>query len=343
MKQYEHLPTSSASADIELIGVSKAFGGAHAVNDLSMHFRQGELCCLLGPSGCGKSTTLRIIAGLEQPDSGEIRINGRDMNGLAPQERNLGFVFQNYALFPHMNVFANVAYGLRSRGRLPGGQVKRAASDALAMVRLQGYGDRRVYELSGGEQQRVALARALVTNPDALLLDEPFSNLDARLREAMRAELADLRRRLGITTIFVTHDKEEAFALADRIVLMRDGRLEQVGLPEAMYLRPVSAFAAGFLGSVNSFALDETFSRTFGAAAAPRTGQVFVRPERIVLVRDGQGAFSVVEALFMGAYVRYRLHKVDDSGFPMVEAHRPNSEARFAPGDRVTVRVVPED
>ncbi|MEZ7197767.1 ABC transporter ATP-binding protein [Pseudodesulfovibrio karagichevae] len=335
----------SAGADIELTGVTKAYAGTPAVDDLTVRFEPGELCCLLGPSGCGKSTTLRLIAGLEQPDAGTIRIRGRDMRGLTPQERNLGFVFQNYALFPHMDVFDNVAYGLRSRGGLREAEVREAARDALAMVRLDGYGARRVHELSGGEQQRVALARALVTGPDALLLDEPFSNLDARLREAMRFELAELRARLGITTVFVTHDKEEAFALADRIVLLRDARLEQEGTPEDLYCNPASPFAAGFLGSANCFAGEEggRLETLFGPLA--RTGQgglLVLRPERLRPEPDEGGPFTVAETLFMGPYVRYLLRLEADPSFPSVEVHCPAFEPRLAPGARVRVRLLPE-
>ncbi|WP_319583487.1 ABC transporter ATP-binding protein [uncultured Pseudodesulfovibrio sp.] len=334
-----------AGAEIELTGVTKTYAGTPAVDGLTVRFAPGELCCLLGPSGCGKSTTLRLIAGLEQPDQGTITIRGRDMRGLPPQQRNLGFVFQNYALFPHMNVFDNVAYGLRSRGGMNDAAVREAARSALTMVRLEGYGGRRVHELSGGEQQRVALARALVTGPDALLLDEPFSNLDARLREAMRFELAELRARLGITTVFVTHDKEEAFALADRIVLMRDARLEQEGAPEDLYRHPVSAFAAGFLGSANCFDGEqgERAAALFGPQARiAHDFLLILRPERIRPVPDESGPFRVAEALFMGPYVRYLLRLEEDPSFPLVEAHCRTSESRLALGLRVRVELLPE-
>ena len=333
---------SSAGADIELSGVTRTFGGTPAVSDLTVRFRPGELCCLLGPSGCGKSTTLRLIAGLEQPDSGTIRIRGRDVRSLPPRERNLGFVFQNYALFPHMDVLDNVAYGLRSRKGMGEREVRAAALDGLAMVRLEGYGARRVHELSGGEQQRVALARALVTGPDALLLDEPFSNLDARLREAMRGELAELRSRLGITTIFVTHDKEEAFALADRIVLMRDSRLEQEGTPEALYSSPASPFAAAFLGSANRIPRAHWPEGEWGAPPAVVDGLVVLRPERVRPEHDPQGPFRVAEALFMGPYVRYVLRRADAPDFPPLEAHCPAFEARLQPGARAAVRLLPD-
>ncbi|WP_207264444.1 ABC transporter ATP-binding protein [Desulfovibrio sp. Huiquan2017] len=337
---------SPAGADIELAGVTKAYAGTPAVADLTVRLASGELCCLLGPSGCGKSTALRLIAGLERPDGGTVRINGRDMRGLPPQKRNIGFVFQSYALFPHMDVFDNVAYGLRSRGGMDGTAVRGAALDALSMVRLDGHAGRRVHELSGGEQQRVALARALVTGPGALLLDEPFSNLDARLREAMRFELAELRRRLGITTVFVTHDKEEAFALADRIVLMRDGRLEQEGAPEELYRHPASAFAARFLGSANCFVGDgeiRRMERVFGPLDRDASRSLVVlRPERVRPEPDGNGPFEVAEALFMGSYVRYLLRFAEDPEVPLVEAHCPAFEPRLRPGARGGVRLLPE-
>jgi len=211
---------SPAGAAIELTGVTKTYAGAPAVDGLTVRFAPGELCCLLGPSGCGKSTTLRLIAGLEQPDAGTVRIRGRDMRGLTPQQRNLGFVFQNYALFPHMNVRENVAYGLRSRGGMREAKVREAARDALSMVRLDGYGDRRVHELSGGEQQRVALARAFVNRPRLTLLDEPFSSLDALTRERLQLALLTAWRARRVPYVLVTHSLEEAVMLGQRIMVM---------------------------------------------------------------------------------------------------------------------------
>ena len=236
---------------LKLESLTKRFdGGVVAVADLSLEIARGEFLTLLGPSGCGKTTTLRMIAGFEAPTSGRILLDGRDVTGLAPQRRGFGMVFQNYALFPHLDVFENVAFGLKTRG-VPKAEVRRRVEEALALVDLAGYGKRRVQELSGGQQQRVALARALAPEPPVLLLDEPLSNLDAALRERTRGELRALLERIGITAIFVTHDQEEAFALSDRIALMEGGRLQQVGTPEELYTRPVNPFVASFLGRAN--------------------------------------------------------------------------------------------
>ena len=232
------------------------------------------------------------------------------MNLVRPQDRGVGMVFQNYALFPHMNVFENVAYGLLCRGR------SRAAlgppvEEALSLVRLSGYGSRRINELSGGEQQRVALARSLVTGPRLLLLDEPFSNLDARLRETLREELANLQRRLAITTLFVTHDQEEAMALADHIALMRDGRIEQIGSPRKLYNSPASSFVANFLGRINIFSAVDFYGNfsiasTGQADRSPRF--IAIRPEAITLVERGQGTPANIEQTFFhGSTIRYRL------------------------------------
>jgi iron(III) transport system ATP-binding protein len=230
--------------------LSKRFGETAAVSSVSLQVGQGEFLTLLGPSGCGKTTTLRLIAGFETPDAGRIVLGGRDITTLPPQRRDIGMVFQNYALFPHLNVHENVAFGLKARG-VARGDIAERVDRALELVDLGGYGRRRVQQLSGGQQQRVALARALAPEPPVLLLDEPLSNLDAALRERTRYELRLLLERLRITTVFVTHDQEEAFALSDRIALMNASRLEQLGTPEALYAEPSSAFAASFLGRAN--------------------------------------------------------------------------------------------
>ncbi len=221
-----------------------------AVDDLSLNVRRGELLTLLGPSGCGKTTTLRLIAGFETPTSGRILLERRDVTRLSPQRRNMGMVFQNYALFPHLDVNENVAFGLKSRGAPPD-EVAKRVERALALVDLPGYGSRPVQALSGGQQQRVALARALAPEPPVLLLDEPLSNLDAALRERTRGELRALVKRLGITAVFVTHDQDEAFALADRVAVMNHGRLQQLGTPPELYRRPANRFVASFLGRAN--------------------------------------------------------------------------------------------
>jgi iron(III) transport system ATP-binding protein len=236
---------------LSLQNISKRFGAAPAaVADLSLEVERGEFYGLLGPSGCGKTTTLRMIAGLEEPDSGRITLDGEDITGLSPERRGFGMVFQNYALFPHLNVFENVAFGLRAR-RLSNSEVATRVESALALVQLPGYERRRVDELSGGQQQRVAIARAISIEPALLLFDEPLSNLDVSLREETRAELREVVLRLGLTAVYVTHDQEEAFALCDRISLMNEGRIMQTGAPRELYERPTEIFVARFLGRNN--------------------------------------------------------------------------------------------
>ena len=235
---------------LTLNNISKTFGSTRAVNDVSLDVNQGEFFGLLGPSGCGKTTTLRMIAGLEQPDAGSIQFEDRDITNLPPERRGFGMVFQNYALFPHLNVFENVAFGLRARHKSKTEMEQRVTS-ALELVQLPGYGKRRVDELSGGQQQRVAIARAIAIEPVLLLFDEPLSNLDVSLREETRSELRELVTRLGLTAVYVTHDQEEAFALCDRISVMVGGRLVQTGKPRELYEQPADIAVARFLGRNN--------------------------------------------------------------------------------------------
>jgi iron(III) transport system ATP-binding protein len=235
---------------LRLDALSRRFGDTTAVDAVSLDVAAGEFLTLLGPSGCGKTTTLRMVAGFEHPTSGQVWVNGRDVTALPPQRRDVGMVFQNYALFPHMDVGENVAFGLRARG---GRDVDARVERALERVELAGYKRRKVQELSGGQQQRVALARALAPEPPLLLLDEPLSNLDAALRERTRTEIRALLKELGMTAVFVTHDQEEAFALSDRIAVLDRGRLQQLGTPEELYARPANPFVAAFLGRANFF------------------------------------------------------------------------------------------
>lgn len=240
----------SPSTHIELQSITKRYGDQSAVRDLSLSIQRGELFCLLGPSGCGKTTTLSMIAGFIHPNSGEILFDDQPMVGVPVQKRNIGMVFQNYALFPHMSTYDNIAFGLRRR-RIATAEERTRVADILRLVHLEGTEERLPRELSGGQQQRVALARALVFRPTVLLLDEPLSNLDAKLREEMRIELRKIHEEANITTIFVTHDQEEALSMADRVAVMKEGALQQVSSPTEIYQHPVNAFVAKFIGQSN--------------------------------------------------------------------------------------------
>jgi spermidine/putrescine ABC transporter ATP-binding subunit len=296
----------AAGKRLRLERVSKSFARAGqsafaAVSDVSLDVEPGELLTLLGPSGCGKTTTLRMIAGFEQPDEGRVFIGDQDVTQLMVYRRSIGFVFQNYALFPHLTVFENVAYGLKVR-HLPAATIRDRVGQVLELVGLPGYASRFPNQLSGGEQQRVAVARAVVVEPQLLLFDEPLSNLDAKLRVQMRAELSQLQKRLAITTVYVTHDQEEAMAISDRIAVMRHGRIVQLGTAEDLYRAPRSAFVAQFIGRVNlvesrvlSAAGDRVAVELWGASLSVRSDDVYatgqcvflvLRPEALTLVTD---------------------------------------------------------
>ena len=242
---------SAPEPGVELAGLTARFGDLVALDDVSIAVEPGEFFTLVGPSGCGKTTTLRAIAGFERPDAGSVRIAGRDVSGVPPEDRDVGIVFQHYALFPHLDVRGNVAYGLRFRDPPGGAATDDRVDELLELVDLAGLGDRAPDQLSGGQQQRVALARALAPGPEVLLLDEPLSALDARLRERLRVTVRDVQRELGITTVYVTHDQAEALAVSDRVAVMREGRVEQVGTPEGVYREPASRFVAEFVGDNN--------------------------------------------------------------------------------------------
>ena len=313
---------------ITLAGISKGFahgvkGQIFAVDDVNLTVVPGELLTLLGPSGCGKTTTLRMIAGFEQPTSGSIHIGDRDVTSLRANERNIGFVFQNYAIFPHLSVFENVAYGLRVQNKADD-EIKRAVSEVLELVGLTGYAQQQPHQLSGGEQQRVALARAIVFKPRILLFDEPLSNLDAKLRVQMRDEIQQLQKRLGITTVYVTHDQEEAMAISDRIAVMSGGKIVQIAAAEDLYDRPSNEFVARFIGRANLLdgrltSVDgekvavEVLGQTIVVSGAPvgaKAGdavRVMIRPERISLARNGaEGvAAKVVSRTFLGEKTEY--------------------------------------
>ena len=280
-------------AFLALRGLTKHFGDAIAVDGLSLEVQKGEFVSLLGPSGCGKTTTLQMIAGFVEPSGGAVELAGRDLTTVKPAARGLGIVFQSYALFPHMTAAQNIAFGLEMRGVAKAEQVKRVA-DALTLVGLSGFAERYPRRMSGGQQQRVALARALVIKPDVLLLDEPLSNLDAKLREEMQVELRQIQRIVGTTTILVTHDQSEAMALSDRIVVLNRGRVEQIAPPIDIYQRPASTFVANFLGRINAMpAKLASGIATIGAARFPMPGtadgsfSATIRPERISFAEAG--------------------------------------------------------
>jgi spermidine/putrescine transport system ATP-binding protein len=330
--------------DVTLRGVTKTFGGRRAVDEVTLDIRRGEFFSLLGPSGCGKTTLMRIIAGFDAADAGTVTLGGADMAGVPPHKRDVNMVFQNYALFPHLSVGENVAFGLRiaKKDDLPG-RVKRA----LEKVSLGGYEARSVTTLSGGEQQRVALARAIVTGPRVLLLDEPLSALDLKLRKGLQAELRRLQRELAMTFIFVTHDQEEALAMSDRIAVLNRGRVEQIGAPTEIYERPATRFAAEFVGAGNFFegAGDgRTFRTKDGLsfdAAAPGDATLLVRPEKMRLNTGAGLSARVEEVLYQGASTSIIL-KIGDRKL-LVEDHNDGDPANVRVGDTAVVSWRPED
>lgn len=283
-------------------GLHKRYGANTLFTDIEFHAEQGELVTLLGPSGCGKSTLLRCLAGLTEVDRGSIVLAGQDLTTLSPQRRGIAMVFQSYALFPNMTVEQNVAFGLRMQ-RLARDEVRQRVTEALTLVELTGFAERYPHQLSGGQCQRVALARSLIVRPRLLLLDEPLSALDARIRRHLREQIRAIQQELGLTTVFVTHDQEEALTLSDRIVLMREGRIVQSGDAETLYTAPVDAFAAGFIGNYNLLSADQA-SRLFGHAFQR---QVAIRPEAIRLGVPGGIAGRIVGHSLLGNVIRYRI------------------------------------
>ncbi len=327
---------------IEFVDVVKRYGNATAVDRISFSIAKGELVTFLGPSGCGKTTSLRLIAGLELPSEGQVRIAGRDVSRDPASERNVGMVFQSYALFPHMSVLDNVAYGPTIRG-VPKAEARDRARAILAQVGLGGYEARLPSELSGGQQQRVAVARAIVQQPDVLLFDEPLSNVDAKLRRKVRAEIRDLQQRFGLTAVYVTHDQEEALAVSDRIVVMKMGQIAQIGTPAELYERPASAFVADFIGDANLIE-GQVAGGVFSAAhlalpvgAPDGRFTATIRPERIRLAPGG--AARVVSASYLGSRMEY---VVQDEDLEFLVS-RPISEPRLAASDSVDLRLDPAD
>jgi iron(III) transport system ATP-binding protein len=336
----------------------RAKGTVAAVHDVSLNVRPGELLTLLGPSGCGKTTTLRMIAGFQEPTAGRIYIGERDVTAIEANDRGIGFVFQNYALFPHLSVFENVAYGLRVQRR-EGAEIARAVGEVLSLVGLAGYDPQMPHQLSGGEQQRVALARAIVIRPAVLLFDEPLSNLDAKLRMQMRGEIRSLQKTLGITTVYVTHDQEEAMAISDRIAVMNKGEIAQIGDAEELYRRPASVFVARFIGQANLIdalvvgvgdGLVEIdiagqhhtiLSAQAGGLLAGQAVTVVVRPEAVAITAGDRAertlAGVVASCTYLGDKCEYA---VDLGGTPLqVAKTNPQPGDRLAPGTKVTVQL----
>ena len=341
--------------EVELDNVTRRFGDLTAVDAVTLGIRRGEFLTLLGPSGCGKTTLLRMIAGFAVPDSGRVRLGGRDVTDLPPYRRDVTTVFQQYALFPHMNVFDNVAFGLQRR-RVTKDEIRRRVDDALEMVRLSGLDERTPAELSGGQQQRVALARALLLEPRVLLLDEPLAALDLKLRKQMQLELKGLQRRLGISFIYVTHDQEEALTMSDRIVVMNAGHIEQIGRAEEIYERPVSEFVAGFIGISNIIEgtvaevrdglsivniNDSSVAVQGDVVAAGDRVRLMVRPEKIKLSKDGaDGALGgrIESAVYLGESTQWRIMLDGGQAITALEQNQQpfdSSQARI--GQPVTV------
>ena len=348
---------ASRSPVLEVRSVSKWFGDTLAVDDVTFDVHDGEFLFLIGPSGCGKTTTLRMIGGYERATSGEIAIRGRVVNDVPLEKRNIGMVFQSYALFPHMTVTRNVEYGLRMR-RVPASERNERVREVLDLVELSDLGERYPAQLSGGQRQRVALGRVIAYQPDILLLDEPLANLDKRLRDVMRVELKKLQEKVGITTVYVTHDQEEALTMADRLVVMEGGRMLQIGSPKELYNSPGTSFVATFLGETSSFrgavesdvdgiahvVMDDGFRATFRHREDVSVGDrvmVSIRPEAVTITTEPpEGKENVVSgvvdfASYLGSHVVYMIRIDDANALVRASEPIPSGEARFGQGDRV--------
>lgn len=348
----EDLCKKIAASHVLLKNVSKTFGSVTAIHELTLEIKKGEFFSLLGPSGCGKTTILRLIAGLEKPDRGDIIIGERIVSGaewVPPEKRRIGLVFQDYALFPHMTVFKNIAFGLTGCSKK---ELKQKVMEMLDIVGLSDMAQRYPHELSGGQQQRVALARALAPSPQVMLLDEPFSNLDADLRKELRSETKRILKESATTTILVTHDQEEAFSLSDRVGVLNNGRLEQVGTPDEIYHRPSTRFVAGFVGradfvkgriegdsvvsDIGIFPLDNTLD--IDIKQQLQEVDIMIRPDDVDFVIDPQGKASIVEAEFLGAEIVYKIVLTNGT---VIHSIKPSTRL-FSIGSKVSVTVEPD-
>ncbi|MCX7793460.1 MAG: ABC transporter ATP-binding protein [Thermodesulfovibrionales bacterium] len=327
--------------------VSKSFGDVLAIKDLTLEIKKGEFFSLLGPSGCGKTTLLRLIAGLERPDRGTIEIGNKVVAGndwIPPEKRRVGLVFQDYALFPHMTVFENIAFGLKGCSK---SEIKKKVTEMLELTGLLDLSDRYPYELSGGQQQRVALARSLATSPEVMLLDEPFSNLDADLRAELRRETKRILKEKGTTTILVTHDQEEAFCLSDRIGVLNHGMLEQVGTPEEIYHRPRTRFVANFVGRADfikgrieeGYVISDIGIFSCGDTLPCDGGdiEIMIRPDDVDFILDKEGESSIIEAEFLGPEVIYKILLPQGK---IIHSIKPSTKT-FPVGSRVSIKVDP--
>lgn len=350
-------PVAQNRTIAELRGVSKRFGDVKAATDLNLSIAEGEFLSFLGPSGCGKTTALRMLAGFETPTEGDVLLDGEVVNTLEAHHRPVNMVFQQYALFPHMTVAQNIGYGLRQmRPKRPKSEIAQKVSSALELVQLTGFDGRKIWELSGGQQQRVALARAIINEPKLLLLDEPMAALDRKLRKEMQIELQNLRRKLGITFVLVTHDQEEALSMSDRICIMRDGRIVQIGSPQELYDRPNSRYVANFVGTSNFFdgsvvdpsgdlstVVLENGLRVQGTAGcALSEGQnvsLSVRPEQMKLHHQGEGQpVEVLNRIFLGEHTEYLVRHASLGDFLVLAPRQSDlTEGPFNVGAAATV------